>query len=448
MTSLVFFGGGLVFLYSLFSFWNWRFDMTQARAYTLSPVTLKVIEEVKSEPIKFVAFFRADSGEREMFKELMECYQPLLRKLEVEIYDPDRSPSKTREYRIDSYGTIIVEFRDRRERVNGIDEEKITNAILRVIRNQRKKLYFLTGHGEFSIANERIKGLSILRQRLLDENYEVDKLVLVERPVPADASCLILAGPKADFEERELTLLDEYLKHGGKIIVLADPVDTGTLKRFEKWINHYGIKLGDDIIVDKLGKALGADFLVPVITQYQDHEITKDFAMTSLLPVARSVSVTEPLPPGVEVQPLAYTGGSSWAESDLENLQKGDAFLDPSKDMKGPVPIAAVSVQKPEAKNEKSVPFKIVVFGDSDFITNANVNVSGNRDLFLNSVAWLAGELTLVSIREKKRADTPLVLQVKDKQMLFWFPTIYVPAAILFAGILVNWVRRKKSRMQ
>lgn len=437
--SLALLGAILVLLYSLISLWHIRFDLTQSGAFTLSPVTLKVLGEIKSEPVKVIGFFRTDSGDREIFKELMKCYETTLKKLNVSIYDPDRFPSKTREYRIDTYGTVIVEFRRRRERVQGVDEEKITNAMLRILRNERKKLYFTTGHGESLLASESGKGLNLLVRRLSDQNYKIEKISLLEKDVPQDSSCLIIAGPKTDFDAHELERLDAYLKKGGSLLILCDPTDPGTITKFEKWVKNHGINLGQDIIVDKLGKALGADFLVPVITQYQDHEITKDFSLASFLPVARSVTVSEPLPPGVEVKPLAYTSSSSWAETDLDNLAKGDAFLDPAKDMRGPVPIACIAtIQKA----------KIVVFGDSDFVTNVNVNVSGNRDLMLNTIAWLSGEHALVSIRDRKRPDTPLVLRAKDRQLLFWLPTIYIPAGVLFAGIWLNWTRKRTSKIQ
>ncbi|MBI4972165.1 MAG: GldG family protein [Candidatus Omnitrophica bacterium] len=435
--SLILLGSILMFAYGVLSFWNIRFDLTQSGIFTLSPVTAKVLEEIKNEPVNVYGFFRTDSGDREQFKELMKCYQSALRKLDVQIIDPDRSPSKTKEFRIDAYGTVIVEFRNRRERFQGVDEEKITNAMLRVIRNERKKIYFVTGHGESLLASDKSKGLTILVQRLWDENYKVEKLAILEKDVPDQASAVIVAGPKTDFQDNELARLDDYLKRGGSLLLLVDPVDSGSLKKFEKWVQIHGVHLGQDIIVDKLGKALGSDFLVPVITQYQDHPITKDFSLASFLPVSRSVSVAEPLAKGIEVKPLAYTSSSSWAETDLELLQKGEAFMDPAKDMKGPVPIACVAVK------DKS---KIVVFGDSDFISNGNVNVSGNRDLMLNTMAWLAGEKALVSIRDRKRPDTPLVLQTKDQQLLFWLPTVYLPGFILLIGALVNWTRRVNSK--
>ena len=437
--SLVLLGAILALFYGLLSIWNIRYDLTQSGMFTLSPVTIKVLDEIKNEPVKVVGFFRTDSGDREVFKELIKCYQTVLRKLDVEIYDPDRSPSKTKEYRIDTYGTILVEFRNRRERLSGVDEEKITNAMLRVIRNERKKLYFVTGHGEALLASDSNKGLTLLVQRLWDENYKIEKLSLLEKNIPEDASCVIIAGPKTDFSDNEFVRLDAYVKRGGSLLLMVDPVDAGTLKKFEKWVQANGVHLGKDMIVDKLGKALGSDFLVPVITQYQDHEITKDFSLASFLPVARSVSVAEPLEKGIDVKVLAYTSGSSWAETDLETLQKGDAFLDPAKDIKGPVPIACVAVRG------KS---KMVVFGDSDFISNGNVNVSGNRDLMLNSIAWLGGEKSLVSIRDRKRPDTPLILQQKDQQVLFWLPTVYLPGLILLAGICVNWTRKRNSKSQ
>lgn len=58
--------------------------------------------------------------------------------------------------------------------------------------------------------------------------------------------------------------------------------------------------------------------------------------------------------------------------------------------MRGPVPIAAVATIDFAIEPKKSA--KLVVFGDVDFASNAYLNLSGNSDLFLNTVSWLAEE--------------------------------------------------------
>ena len=44
----------------------------------------------------------------------------------------------------------------------------------------------------------------------------------------------------------------------------------------------------------------------------------------------------------------------------------------------------------------------MAAIGDSDFIANAYLGVEGNRDLFMNTVNWLAQQENLIAIRPKE----------------------------------------------
>ena len=50
---------------------------------------------------------------------------------------------------------------------------------------------------------------------------------------------------------------------------------------------------------------------------------------------------------------------------------------------------------------------RIVVFGDSDFVANGYLGIPGNRDLFLNTVNWLAQQENLISIRPRDPGGPP-----------------------------------------
>ena len=47
---------------------------------------------------------------------------------------------------------------------------------------------------------------------------------------------------------------------------------------------------------------------------------------------------------------------------------------------------------------------RVVAFGDSDFASNGALGVPGNRDLFLNTVNWLAQQENLIAIRAARSA--------------------------------------------
>jgi ABC-type uncharacterized transport system involved in gliding motility auxiliary subunit len=86
----------------------------------------------------------------------------------------------------------------------------------------------------------------------------------------------------------------------------------------------------------------------------------------------------------------------------------------------------------------------IVAYGTSGFIANSHLNLSGNRDLFLNSVSWLAEEEELIAIRPRQAKFTPLVLTARQGRLAFWATVMFPPLAIVGTWITV-FVRRRRS---
>ena len=120
--------------------------------------------------------------------------------MQVEYIDPDKQPALARQYQIQSYGTIAVEHQGRIERVTGTGEQEITNAIIKAVQGQQRKIYFVAGHGEHdpASADER-DGYNAIAEALKRDNFLVESLPLLQKlDIPADAAALVIAGPTSD----------------------------------------------------------------------------------------------------------------------------------------------------------------------------------------------------------------------------------------------------------
>jgi ABC-type uncharacterized transport system involved in gliding motility auxiliary subunit len=93
----------------------------------------------------------------------------------------------------------------------------------------------------------------------------------------------------------------------------------------------------------------------------------------------------------------------------------------------------------------KKIYAKIVVFGDSDFVNNTNINLAGNKDFFLNAANWLAEEADMISIRRKEPDATPVILTASQGRLIFWLPVIIIPSLVLVTGIGILTRRRQKK---
>ncbi|HOL67911.1 MAG TPA: hypothetical protein PKX93_10695 [bacterium] len=153
-------------------------------------------------------------------------------------------------------------------------------------------------------------------------------------------------------------------------------------------------------------------------------------------------------PSGISVQSLAKTSSASWAETDQAALRGGTVSFDEKKDRRGPVSVAAVSEMTVTdtgiASDQESKKGRLVVFGDSEFVSNRFLKLQGNLDLILNTIAWLSEEDILVSIRSKEQASQPLNLSARQGRVAFFLPVVIIPGLILLSGIYVFTRRRLK----
>ena len=445
---------------------NNRWDLTQNQRFTLSPQSKKILQGLNKD-IQLTAFYRPGEPNREKLEDLLRQYATVTERMKYEFIDPDRSPVKTRRYGVTTYGTTVVESQGREEKVYTAEEEEITNAILKISREGKKTIYFLTGHGEPGINDPGKDGYGNAKKAIDSENYEVKELLLMrEEKVPSDAAVLIINGPKKDLLSDELTKLDKYISGGGKALCMLDPFSAPSLSTL---LAKYGIIVGKDVIIDRMSRIFGADYTMPVISSYEPHAITKDFNVASFFPMACSVEPRLSPNKGIEPQSLARTSRDSWAETNKELLDQGRAGFDEGQDKMGPVSVAVVAtidIEKSktgqstgtnkaeagaeegekEGEVEKSGPkARLVVYGDSDFANNAYVHISGNGDLFLNTVSWLAEEEDLISIRPKPPQSSSVLLTATQVNLIFWIPVVFLPATVLAAGISVLHQRRRLS---
>lgn len=413
-----------------------RYDWTKDRIFTLSPKTVEVLKDLGAEPITVKAFFKEDQPGREELEDLLKMYANANSRFRYEFLDPDRYPGQSKIYNVDEYGTIVIERKDRRERVRDITEEDLTNALLKLTEARQKTICFTKGHGERKLEDTSATGYGHFYGKLGTENYIVQEVLLSREAIPPEADLVVVAGPQSDFLPEEMQSLRQYLEKGGGLLLLLDPPDA-PLEQFTKWLKEYGIILGHDVIIDKLSRVFGGDYLIPIVTQYGDHAITQNFNVASFLPYACSVTAVKEVPEGYRVTELAFTSQGSWAERDWAQIKGGEVTFDET-DLAGPIALSAV-VEKKDSK------MKLVVFGDSDFADNAHFYLSGNKDLILNSVAWAAGEEKLVTIRGKGRESAPLILSARQQKILFIVPVIALPLLSFGTGLAVLLFRKRYS---
>jgi ABC-type uncharacterized transport system involved in gliding motility auxiliary subunit len=209
-----------------------------------------------------------------------------------------------------------------------------------------------------------------------------------------------------------------------------------------EWLAGYGVKLGDDIVVDPPNVLPTYSAQVFFSNEYGDHPITKPLAQ-SRLPVlfnmARSVAKAASPAPGLQVAELLRTSPEGWGETNLVDLEK--VGKDPN-DIQGPAPLG-VAVER-AGTNAGTKKMRLVVFGDSDFATNQLIQGNpANAVLLANSLNWLAERESLLTIPAKKAEQVHLTLTKGQLQALYALVCAVLPGLAIAFGAVV-YVRRRR----
>ena len=142
------------------------------------------------------------------------------------------------------------------------------------------------------------------------------------------------------------------------------------------------------------------------------------------------------------VSELALTSEKSWSEMQVEDMSA--KFDEDTGDRRGPISLA-VAIERGASQTLLDVqiqPSRMVVFGDSDFVSNGAL-AGGDQDLFLSALNWLLDREVLMAISPKPIEEIKLSITRKQLNKIFWRTVVGIPSLAVIGGLLV-WFRRRK----
>ncbi len=417
-----------------------RWDVTEDKQHTLAPETIQTLQSLP-EPVQATAFYsvRVNAGSA---NQLLEDFKTNSNgKFDFQFKDPDSNPVLVKQLGITGDGKILLQMGDKQEIVTTASESELTNGLIRLLNPNKPVLYFLTGDGEHDTENSGNGSYTRVRQVLESKNYVVKTLNLqAQNAIPDDARVIVVAGPLVPLTENSVTLIQDFLGKGGSLMLLANPVP---LTQFgdqpdllaEYLASDWGITLDNDIVVDT--NSPSSPFFA-VGAQYASHPITEKMqGIAAIFPYSRSITVDTS---NTEVSPtaLVLTIDQSWGETDFEALQSQQALkYDEGVDLLGPMTLAAAA----ENTTAKS---RVVVFGNSSFAEDDNFDFSGNGDMFVNAIDWVAEQDTLINLTSNTAQTRTFTPPGSFQFILTIVSTVcIIPLVIVVAGIYA-WVRRRR----
>ncbi|MGH0038041.1 MAG: GldG family protein [Myxococcota bacterium] len=434
--------------------YNKRFDWTAEGVHTLTDQSLQVLSGLERD-VRATAFLR--EIEAGGLKALLERYAAASSRFSYEFADPNARPDLVETFEVDpeslSRGLVHLAMGEESVELTEVSEDKLTNALVSLTRTADKKIYFLTGHNERAIEGDDAVGKEGFKQAadaLRNENYQVDTLLVAQLgEVPDDANAVVVAGPTRPLPPEEIAALQRYLDRGGAVLGLIDPRSN---TNFDEVLDDWGVVVGNDIIVD-LQLAFFQQYMSPFAGAYAaEHPITRKMGEQrnpTLFHLARSVEVREGAPGDLE--PIVFTGDRSWAERDLARLVRDGKFqYEEDADLIGPVPVAVAGTladgEEAAAGSEDAAGpgGRLVAIGDSDFASNEFIlRYGGNRDLFVNSINWLLGDVEAISIRPHQSRASRFTGSEEDVRAIQYLSLFVLPESIAVLGVVAWWWRRK-----
>lgn len=450
-----------------------RGDWTKTHLYSLSETTKKILSGIKK-PVRVTVFMTGEGRLFQPIKELLSRYQALSPKIEVEYLDPRRNPARA-EALVKEFGirqnTVVFRSGDRKKYVEedkladfdfasagmggapGVKafkgEEAFTSAILAVTEERQAHVYFSKGHGEAPLdSGERGRGYADAKQLLERDNMIVGTYdALGKDTLPQDADVIVIAGPRTVFLEPEAGALERHLAAGGHLLLLLDPVLPGPGAPaadlgLGNMLGKYGIKLGDDLVVDPANALpmMGAETVLA--NRYGSHPIVRSLSAEGLpviFPVARSVTKAEKPPEGISETMLVETSPEGWGETNLKQLDAG--IKKEAGDTAGPVSLALAVGPADEKKTEPRAP-RFVTIGNSRFAANGTLGNGANGILFASAIHWLAGSEKQIGIAPKTPEQASLSLTDGQVRRIGLASVVGLPGFAVLLGLWV-WYRRR-----
>lgn len=413
-----------------------RWDLSENQNFTLAPQTHRILRTLPHD-VKITVFTREKDPGYQTFKERLESYRQASTKLSVEFIDPEKQPKVAQDYGIFRTDTAIFESNGQTIRVTSPSEVELTGALLRISKDSKKRIVFIEGHSERSLEDKERTGLSIAKEALSKQGYDVGSVSLLhEASVPNGTTVLVLAGPRRVVTQEEQDRIRDYVDKGGHFLALVDPeTQTGLEPLLARW----GLGLGQGVLVDLQDRLAAGDLTALLVRTFTEHEITQDLTSAVLFPLSRHLTFDAQLGKDWDYVPLARTSANSWAET---NMQGRVVSLNEQEDVKGPLPMAVALAPK-KAPEEGAPRPAVVVIGNSTFATNAYFNFPGNSDFFLHTAGWLADERDLISIAPKEPALRPFTPNPMQEQALLYVQVVFLPLMTFLTGFMV-WRKRRR----
>jgi ABC-type uncharacterized transport system len=428
-------------------------DLTREKAFTPSAEARDMVSALK-EPVDVAYFYQKQNPGARALTTMLRQLERQNGNFRLQLIDADQNPALASSFGVRTYNSAVLSAGGRRVEVVTTDDREVALALLRLMRRREIVVCFAAGHGEYDIDNFEFhthfegaqshnhdaSGLAIVQMEqhgIGRLRRALEKLGLAARkisfatgqPIPEDCAVLVEANPRTRYSPGESEMLRNYLERGGAAMLLIEP-DYVLDDSIAGVLARTGVKINGGVIVDPKDHYFTDEQMIAV-SRYGNHPVTRGLSL-SFYPGARPLETIAA--PGVRAVPLAVSSAKSYVISD----RLGDR-TDPEA---GPPTARIIAVASEGRISESAKPFRLMVAGDADFVSNSFFPYLGNSDVVLAGIAWLAREERAPTMKPPVEVLPTVTLTGEQMRGIFIVTVLLMPGLIAVAGGAMWWRRR------
>lgn len=425
-----------------------KLDISSSKLYSITSNTKAVVNALEQD---VTIYWIVQSGkEDDVIDNLLAKYESLSDHIEVVKRNPDVYPAFARQYTDEtvSNNSLVVVSGEKYRYVPYSDiyvsqgsaysysyttsfdgEGAITSAIDYVVSTQLPILYTLEGHGETALPDT-------FASQLEKENVETESLSLLNvDEIPEDAAALMIHAPASDISGEEAKMLSEYVKSGGKLLILAGPVADGELTNLYGILSDYGVAAVQGIVSegDRSHYAFQAPYVL--LPDLGDSDITAPLAeknYMAIVPIAAGLQIS-----GDSAVSLLNTTDSAYSK--IAGYQQ-TTYEKEDGDIDGPFSLG-VDIQDHSSGR--------IVFFTSSYLLDDMYNAyssGANNDMVMNALSALMGDRQAMSIRSKSLNYNYLTISESGASTIKLVMIGLVPLCYLAMGVVTVLEKRRMQR--
>lgn len=425
-----------------------KLDISSSKLYSITSNTKAVVNALEQD---VTIYWIVQSGkEDDVIDNLLAKYESMSDHIEVVKRNPDVYPAFARQYTDEtvSNNSLVVVSGEKYRYVPYSDiyvsqgsaysysyttsfdgEGAITSAIDYVVSTQLPILYTLEGHGETALPDT-------FASQLEKENVETESLSLLNvDEIPEDAAALMIHAPASDISGEEAKMLSEYVKSGGKLLILAGPVADGELTNLYGILSDYGVSAVQGIVSegDRSHYAFQAPYVL--LPDLGDSDITAPLAeknYMAIVPIAAGLQIS-----GDSAVSLLNTTDSAYSK--IAGYQQ-TTYEKEDGDIDGPFSLG-VDIQDHSSGR--------IMFFTSSYLLDDMYNAyssGANNDMVMNALSALMGDRQAMSIRSKSLNYNYLTISESAASTIKLVMIGLVPLCYLAMGVVTVLEKRRMQR--